>query len=354
MGTDSSRGAPLRGRVDATTAVGLAVVLALAAWATHLQLTRTQLLVEPRVRIERYLEGSAARPFCFRVLVPWSVGALAHAIPGSVPDAICGGASHPRECEIIPEGSEQQRPYVALGLILFASIASYAVIMGRTFRRVFQSSEGASWLAAAGSLLTIAFVVFFGGQGHIYDFTQLAFFAGMLSTLLTEQLAVFLLLFVLSCWTKETAIFMTFAYCAIYYDRLPRKRFVSYLLLQIVAFVGVYGAVRFLYRHNPGGPMEIWYRQQMAWFLRKPLQRMVLVAAGSSAILFAWAEKPLSLRRALWMLPPHLAMFLVAAQPAEIRNLYESLPVVMLFMLRNAEVVARRLLPAPLRSSSPQ
>jgi len=155
-------------------------------------------------------------------------------------------------------------------------------------------------------------------------------------------LLAFLALFAVSAWTKETTILMTFAYCAMFFDRIPRRRFAAYLVAQVGLYAVAFVALRWLFRNNDGGSVEAWYREQLAWFLRKPLQRLVLLSAGAGAVAFAWSSKP----KASSSLDGH-AVFptwpcsSTAASRPRYAALYESFPILFLLGFQNAALAAR-------------
>jgi hypothetical protein len=338
---DAKRRAP-----SALGVAGILVVVILSGWVTEAQMTFTPLLREDRTNLERTIAGTADRPFCYRVLVPWVTAAVARLVPQELGEKVCAQPARWMVCRFMPPDPATRAPYFALAGLLFASILAYAVLIGSMYRRLFAGSELSRWLAAAGSLIVVLATVYAGCCGHIYDFTMLALFAGMVWTLLFERLRLFLVLFCISCWTKETTILVTFAYFAIYWDRLPRQRFLLHLAVQFVAFVAAYATVKWLYAHNPGGALEHWYGQEVTWLARKFVLKVSLLVSAAVAIGFKWRQKPLALRRALLMLAPHLALFIYAARPGELRNLYESFPIITLLVFRNLAIA-----PAAIRTA---
>jgi hypothetical protein len=316
--------------------LSLVVVIGLALWVSHLQMTFTPLMRDERSSLVHALDGTSARPFCYRVLVPWAAVAVGAVIPPVVGDRLCREPTRWLGCDFIPERAHGPGPYLGLALLQFLSILTFALVLGRTYRRVFAASRGKGRVISAVALLFIAVVIRFGYCGHLYDFPVLALFAGMLWALLFSRLTVFLLLFGVACWTKETAILMTFAYCAIFFDRLPRRRFLGYLALQVLAYAVAQIVLRWWFRDHAGSPIEAWYAEQLPWFGRKTGLKVALLGLGLLWMSIAWSLKPVAVRRALFMVLPHLALFAYGGRPGEARALYESFPVLMLVLFSSS------------------
>ncbi len=320
-------------------------MICLGLVATHLQMTLTPMLREDRSSLERHLDGTAERPFCYRVLTPFAGLAVGALIPHALGDRICAPTRGWRACDFMPKRADLRAPYLGIALIELLSVIAYAVVLGRGYRRLFDASEAAEWAVAAGSLLVLSVVIHFVPCGHFYDFPVLALSAGMLGALLFQRLPAYLLLFAVACWTKETAILFTFAYCAIYIGRLPRSRFWLYLTAQLAIYASAQIALRLWYRNNPGSAVEVWYAEQLPWLARKAVLKIVFLGGLVFAISFNWSRKPLELRRALFMIAPHLVLFVYGARPGEARALYDTFPVLMLFLFRNSVEISNLLLP---------
>jgi hypothetical protein len=157
----------------------------------------------------------------------------------------------------------------------------------------------------------------------------------------------FLVLFAVSCLNKETTLLMTVAYAAYFYDRLPRRKFLLYLGIQCLTFGLIYGYLRYHFAANPGVSMEIVWLDQLQWFMGRTFGDFATFLIIAGLIAYRWDEKPLVLRRAAAMLVPHIALFLIAVNPGEMRNFYESLPLLTLLFCRNLQLLAATLLGAP-------
>ncbi|MFZ5831615.1 MAG: hypothetical protein ACOY3P_16135 [Planctomycetota bacterium] len=321
-----------------TRSIGFAVIGILAVWLTCQQMRHTQMLVERRVSLDRYLEGTSHRPFCHRVLVP----VLLRVITPVLPTSACAAWGRELSPADVPTdvAADDPRVYVALFLVLLTPLLVYAGVSGAMYQRFFSHSVYAFPIGAIGVLLFLAPMVL-QGIGHVYDFSVLAFHAGMLLCLVEKRLGWYLALFVVSCFNKETTVLMTVAYCACLFDRVPRRQFLLYLLLQVVAFVAVYGIVTWHFRGNPGAGMEVHLSRLIPIYSQR-WKTLVYICAIVVLVAYRWSEKPQFFRRAMFMLVPHVALCLYGAYPGELRNFYESVPLLALFSVRSVELAASR------------
>lgn len=323
---------------------GLACVLVsvlLAVSMARAQMSQTQMLKEPRVRFERYFDGTVDRPFAFRRLVPWCLRAVSESIPEAWQSAADTYLA-PFTQKLLPPGELMTtRPlnYWLLAMLLAGSLLGYAGCTYLTFRRLFPGSDSYSSLVPVMALVAVIPVISIG-FGHVYDFTVLFLMAALLYALVAQLHLVFLGLFVVSCLNKETTLFALVAYACYNFDRLPARRFLTYTGLQVVAFVLVYGGLHYTFRDNPGSGMEFWAPSQVDWLLQRSYGDFVTFLALLAIVALAWTEKPLVLRRASWMLVPHAGLCLLGAQPGEFRDGYESLPLLAVFACRNLEILA--------------
>ena len=119
------------------------------------------------------------------------------------------------------------------------------------------------------------------------------------------------------------------------------------MFAQAAAFVLVYYGLRLHYSGNPGRGMEHWLKEQIHWLFSLSFAEYLAYLGGMLLVAYRWPTKPLVLRRSAWMLVPHLALFIVGAYPGEFRNLYESMPLLSLFILQSIQQVVTGSGPEP-------
>lgn len=317
-----------------------AVLCAFLSWkAVDNQLTQTQFGLDPHDSIRRFLAGTQARPFAYRVFTPaliyvaqyWlHVPALAQAAPAflahKVP-LICAryGTGRESSCDNIVS-------YFAVGWVLFFGFLVTMFVMAR---RLFNGN-----LLLATGTVYLAFVlvnaIILRGLSHTYDWGTLLFSALFLLCLLAERPVLFCLVMVVACFNKETAILFGAPFFFANVDRLGLRRTIALCGVQLLTFFVVYGGLRLHFAHNPGTWMEIHLREQMYMFSEHvdlPLLFGLLTAIV--LVFYRFPDKDPTLRAACIILPPWFALYLVGAVDREIRDTFEVLPLLVLLAMQS-------------------
>jgi len=331
-----------------TKAFCILSVLALALLLVRAQLVRTGMLNDEHAPIDKLIEGTASKPFAYRILVPKTLNAIDAMTPASADQLMDSwgvrvatlGSLRGSAPDAATSATQFQYPRAIFWLFLLqlTAVIIYAFVCAALYKGLFPS---ASWrhFAAPLSLLPPLLIVQ-QGVGHIYDFTALCFMALLLNAMRSEKHGLYLLLFALSCLNKETTILASFAYAAVFYQRMPTGRYIAMLGAQVAIFLLSYALVRMAYADNPGPSMVVWIQHQAGYFLRQPIWYYFIVLLIGFLLTYRWNEKPEFLRRAALMVVPHLALVIYAAMPGELRNSYESLPLLSMFLIRNIELIA--------------
>ena len=308
--------------------VCLLLAVVLAGFLVYQQTMKTQMLTEKRVALEAYLGGTAHRPFAYRILVPLTIRFLDWTFLK----------------RLGPELFHKIPPYYySLDVVLFISLLGYATASYLTYRHLFVSRW---WYRALIPLLSLVCVIPFASRwlGHIYDFSLLMFMGILLFALVSGQHRVFLIVFAVSCLNKETTLLMTVAYASYFYDRLPKRQLLLSLLVQCATFAFIYGFLRYHFAANPGAAMDFWWKGQVSWFMKRSFEDLATFVVIVALITFRWHDKPLVLRRASVMVIANVVLFLLGGSPGEMRNFYESLPLLTLFVCRNLELLGENFL----------
>jgi hypothetical protein len=311
-----------------------ALLIVLSVLLTQTAMKRTRMLVEDRVKLQRYLDGTAHRPFIYRVLVPSMIHVLTATIPDSVVRPIADRVMGP----LFPQSMDSSADRVAhfyLAAILVLSLVGYAVMAGRLYNRLFPGSRHPEVIPVSFLALLLPFVA--GTVAHIYDFTGLLLMAALLYAIASHRHWLFLVLFTVSCFNKETTVFAAIAYACYFVDRMPYKAFLPMVLAQGVVFSLIYFGLHHHYAGNPGKGLENWTAEQLAFLGRRSFADYLSWLGGILLVAYHWPDKPLVMRRSIWMLVPNVCLALTFAYPGEVRNLYESVPLVSLFVVRNIQ-----------------
>jgi hypothetical protein len=340
-----------RGRLASRPARAAVLLLALplAAFlgfkAVGNQLTETNLLHEERVNLARYLDGTADKPFVYRVLNPtlvrlaegFGAPALLRALPGPIAEKLPG--------------------WCALATTTPApscdDVAAYAAVAGAEFF-TFLLLIYAICLRVSGNPLVALFGLGFAFLGvnavllqklsHIYDAGVLMFVALLLLCLQRGWALAFTLLLPLAFLTKETLILYAGAFFLADLGRRDPGRTAAFFLLQIASFAVIHGLVRAHFAGNPGLGHEYYLPEQIYFFTEQITVSWLIPMTLALALVFhRFGDKPLFLRRASIVIPPWFALFLIGGVEKELRVIFEVLPLLLLLAIDSLV----RLVPGP-------
>ncbi len=299
----------------ALTETGLFVLVALMAG--YFVFLRYELNTEfPLATLTNLADGTAYKPFQFRMLVPWLASGLAAA----------GTVDLLRAYQIIDALS-------VIGLF-------YA------FRYLL-----ADYLT--GATLTLgSFLVFYALPWNYllardlplilpYDLAAVAFFTLGLALLKRHRWTWFYPVFVVACLNRETMVFLVVVLLAVEYGRIPNRS----LGIHAAAMVGIWLVIKFvmgaLYTGNPGNALELYHVNSNVLHITTNIDRLLIprhLLVVLSNFGFAWLIVLVGYnrihdrfaRRSLWMAPLFVLMILIVGNINEIRVFGELLPVVML------------------------
>ncbi len=328
-----------------TTALISAAALlwaALSVVLTYYQMTNTQMLTEPRVRLTAYLNGDIARPFAYRKLLPATIRAgldVNEGIAALAPSLQLERLGAPicsRLSAHLPHalGPGECAAHLLLAGILCTSLFAFAIGLYAIYRRLHPEAGPYGLLAPLVALAAVSAIESLH-YGHIYDFSVLALTTWSLYFLLVRRFWAFLLIFAVGCFNKETALLLTITYVAVCAGHRPAREIAMRFSALCFVFAAIYGMARLSFAHNPGAPMENWGVAHLQWILDwGPAQWLGAVVVIFS-LRFNWNHQPQFLKRASIVFAPHLALCFFGAQPGEIRNFYEVLPLAILLWSGN-------------------
>jgi len=230
--------------------------------------------------------------------------------------------------------------YYYFALLSVCSLLIYGVLSRRLFEDLF------GWNRFFGPLIpSIALVLLLPFQArqiaHLYDFGVLVLMSALLYAMAAERHRLFLLLFAVSCFNKETTVLITIAYAVYFFDRIPRRRFLTFISIQLLLFIVIYGGLLYYFSANPGVPVEHHWRKQFWWLVSLQFSDYSNFIVWLLLFSYRWGEKPILLRRAAVPLVANAVLFFIGGYPGEFRNFYESVPLLTLFVCRNLELLWR-------------
>jgi hypothetical protein len=309
------------------------------------QITETNLLHEDRVNLATYLDGTAYKPFVYRVLNPALVRAaealgapgLLRALPGPLAQKL------PDWCAAItvsPAATcDNLAAYVAVaGAEFFAFLLLIYTICLRLFRNPLVALFG------LGFAFFGANAVLLQRLSHVYDFGVLAMVTLLLLCLQRGWALAFTLLLPLAFLTKETLALYAGAFFLADLGRRDTARTALYFVIQIASFVVIHGLVRAHFEGNAGFGHEYYLPEQIHFFTEQiTISWLIAMTVALVLIFYRFGEKAQFLRRASIVLAPWFVLFLIGGVEKELRVAVEVLPIILLLTIDSLV----RLVPGP-------
>ena len=313
--------------------VGCAYVLLVAA-VSFVFLRTSGINVNRRANIEVMLDGSAHRPFVYRVLLPTLATSVTACVPNSIKDKIVAKWDRSRKMGVFKHYFRVESSCLFEGVLIFGfmvlSLLGYALFLQKMSIEILGTQGILRHLAPLLGLLALPpFFTF----GYIYDFPVLFLSCCCFFLIFKEYWLAYLVVFLVACFNKETTILFAVVFGAYACDRLEFKRFLVLGFLQVIIFAVVRSLLVMRFSMNPGGDIPNHLIGQLdALLVPVSYSAVVVFSVFLFLMCFMWSEKPPFLKRALWVAVPLVLLFILGGCPGEYRVFYEVLPLIILMV----------------------
>jgi len=275
--------------------------------------------------LQALVDGTAMRPYQYRVLVPWAVRA-AQSI------AARAGLGVPTR-----------------DLFKVAEIATmFCLLIAYRHYLSFFFHGPVLYVLPFALYLVLPYNYIIGGRGiFAYDLPGvLAFVIGPI-LIYRRMWGLYYPFFLLATLNRETSCFLAVLLIAAYWDEMSAKELAAHTAAQFLIWIGVKALVGAIYAANPGATFEWHLRANIEDVLSLFYRPKDMIAGALSSMGFLWLV-PLVFhrhipagfpRRALWVVVPFLAGMMVVGVTIEVRIYGDMVPLV----LTPALLVVRRL-----------
>jgi hypothetical protein len=308
----------------------------------------------PRAMFPDMVQGTAHKPFVYRALVPFVVRHVSASVPEGVRDGIDRYVRDPLLAQPplarlkLNLDTVDWTELLAAVMVWYLSVLGFAWAFKKLARSVYRMDE--RFLDVLALTAVAALPTLFRYYSYIYDFTHLFLFTACLVALKHERWQIYLPLFVLATFSKETSALLI-PVCALACRRsLPGGRLAAFLGVQVLIFVGIKWLLAVHFAANPGGFVRFNLLQHNLWMHPYRIPQFVALGIIAAGVARDWASKPLFLRQCFVVIAPVLLFLgLFLGYFDEYRIYYEAYPLVLLLL---APVVAQLLAIRPLESMS--
>lgn len=295
----------------------------------------------PESSLDAMLNGTAARPYVYRQLLPETANWLNTRLSKPAIDQVANKYIHPRRSfdagsdnsPLIQNPSYTVRYLIVYGLVfVFAWIATFAMFL---LCREFGNSPLTAALAAVTMILLVPY--FMTRSGYLWDYPELAFMAIAAWMALRFDWWWIIPVAALATWNKESFLFFTLSLYPVIRLRKSRGAAIVAICVLALTCAAVYGTIWLHFRQNSGGVVQYQLMPQIRYLL-SPLQAFerektygVIYFSGlnllTSAMLVwtawrGWRYLPRHMRRHAQIAAViNFPLFLMFVYPGEIRDL---------------------------------
>ena len=290
-------------------------------------------------RFEAMVDGTARKPFVYRQLVPVLTNAVVDVTPPAFRTSAAQWVEHiktdnryknlrrytPWLQKTFPARERHYKRMVA-SVIIFGFLLGYMALLFVLARALFPADAAIAFFAPVVGVL--AFCSFGYQWQYIYDIPLLCLSAACFYLIYKERFRGYLLVFLLACLNKETAIFSLIFFTIWHVHRLPARHFAVLWALQCAIYMSVKLIVSINFIKNGGYFLE----DNIHLILAKDIlaesnvQKIVITLSLWFLLAFGWQDKPAFLKQALWLLPMVYAAYFLYGFPHEYRVFFDIHP----------------------------
>ncbi len=296
------------------------------------------------LELDEMIYGTAPKPFVYRQLLPYTVKLSLQAVSDDLREWMTVKASRSstmiRILSRVSLTPDLFLEYAVTLIFIYLSLWGFIFSFRYLFTLLFESPV---YFTDIVTLFATAGIPAFFSYSYIYDIPTLFFFTVGLAAMLNRNWGLYLLVFFLGCWSKETMILLTLVFFIYFFkdQKIKRTLFLRLLAVQVVSFTVIKMLLGIIYSDNPGGLVEFHLLHNLLYGYHFTLSVFLSWVFFCILIFFNWNEKPLFLRNALWIGVPLIILTLFLGLIHEIRDYGEMYPILFGLMAHTVGVVMK-------------
>jgi hypothetical protein len=278
------------------------------------------------------LEGTADRPYVFRVLVPLTAKVVAPLIPNALTEWLRSSSAIVQKTLDVLSSNIYDREATAVVLIMFLSLVGFAYAEREFLKTLGAQPREQFVLSLLAQAVILPFSFFFA---YYYDLPQILLVTLNLIFLKNEQWQHYLITLAAASFNKETSILLIVVFAIYYATRLPRRKFLELLFAQAV----IYGLIRlsllYIYRNNVGAPAFLTLSNHYEQYSSYPstlLFTILFFVLIGFMIWRGWSQRQPFLKATLGIALLILVLFFTSGMPMEFRVFLDALPALVILI----------------------
>jgi hypothetical protein len=297
---------------------------------------------------EDMVYGKASKPYVYRALLPTTVRLLTAAIPSSQKVSLDQFLDKNHFVQSISNTvlftkAQRDRHYLteyAIALLLmFLSLLGFFWSLRYLFHSLYRVPVIYADIVSLAALIALPYC--FKYYSHLYDLPTLFLFTLALGLMCNKKWKQYMMIFILGCLNKETAILLPLL-CAVHYrPRMDKSTLNKLIFLQVLIFLSIKATLTAIFMHNPGTVVEFHLfdhnLQLLGFYPAKTIALWLGIGIVLAMLIFyRWSDKPQFLRNGMWICIPLLLFILLFGFADELRVYYEIYPIVFLMVFHSA------------------
>ena len=284
--------------------------------------------------------GEAWKPFVYRSLLPSAVRVTSEIIPEQFHDSLTEKIEASTFAVLVLQKLKWESEFITEYLIALIFMWLFLVGFGYVFRKLLSAIyKSPDWFTNFITFTALfALPVMFQYYSYVYDFPALFFFSLGLVLLFNQKWSYFIVLFIISCFNKETTILLTLVFAIHFYknEKLQERLYYQLIAVQLLVFISIKVLLYFLFINNPGGLVEFHLLDRNYLIFNGFTLTTFVVWFTIGLITFSkWHEKPKFLRDSIWIGVPLIVLTFFLGYLDELRDYYELYPIVILLITFN-------------------
>jgi len=273
--------------------------------------------------------GTAPKPFVYRQLMPFAIRLGVESIPSEMRDDINLKASQSSTiARILSRVKIPGNLFVDYAVtVFFIYVALWGFVLSFRFfyKQLFDTPN--YWVDTVTIGALIGLPSFFS-YSFMYDIPTLFIFTLGAGLMIKRKWILYLIVFFIGCWSKETTILLTMIFFLYFYkhEQLRSGFFRNIVVAQIAMFILVKSFLGLVFYDNPGSLVEFHLVHNMLFGYQYSIVTFVTWVVLALLIFYKWNEKPRFLKKALWIAVPLVVLTLFLGLLHEMRDYGELYP----------------------------
>lgn len=303
--------------------------------------------------VEGMVNGTAEKPYVYRLLIPKVIGVLVDASPLSFQQSMNQQLSTLNQYPLVKHFFAQRKGLEQvfaktdqLYLRLVAIVVSYGCLLGYVWVlyklavRLLPGQDTVALITPIVGLLMVPALAY--PTMYLYDMGVLVLSACCYYAIATHRWRWYYLWLVLACLNKESALFIILFFTVWCFGRLPRRAWIKHVLWQLAIFMVIKHTLYLAYLYNPGVFLATYYQpSQIMTLLRGYNYSQFAVFLVITVLLtYRWQQKPPFARYGLWVLGAMFIAYLFFGKPYEYRVFYDIVPLMAILVTHTLVALA--------------